>query len=94
MELIHTASRVTDLDCLEGVLPDGLGFEEKWGSEEDGGLRPPRARDHSPHPSILRTSRTTNLRQGDTIHTDHSVWLVEEDLHGASRNSSNGPTVT
>ena len=85
MEVIHTAFRVTDLDRALEFYVDGLGFEEKWGFEEDGVVHryvgPEEGSDihvfedpSNPDPVAADGS--------DSIHTDHSVCLlVEEDLY-------------
>ncbi|WP_232700770.1 VOC family protein [Halobacterium wangiae] len=86
MELIHTAFRVTDLERSKEFYLDGLGFEEKWGFEEDGVehvyLGPETGSDIHIFEDPSNDEPVTG-GGSDTIHTDHSVCLlVEEDLHG------------
>lgn len=82
MELIHTAFRVTDLDRSRAFYLEGLGFQEKWGFEEDGVTHiyvgPETGSDIHlfEDPS---NDRPVAAGGSETIHVDHSVCLLVED---------------
>lgn len=85
MELVHTAFRVTDLDRSKAFYLDGLGFEEKWGFEEDGVKHIYVGPETGSDIHLFEDpSNTKPVAAGGSegIHTDHSVCLlVEEDVH-------------
>jgi len=84
MELIHTAFRVTDLDRSKEFYLEGLGFEKKWGFEEDGVEHVYLGPETGSDIHIFEDpSNDAPVAGGgsDTIHTDQSVcFLVEENL--------------
>lgn len=86
MELIHTAFRVTDLDRSLAFYVDGLGFEEKWGFEEDGVEHRYVGPETGSDVHVFEDPSNddpVDAGGGDSIHADHSICLlVEEDLHG------------
>ena len=84
MEVIHTAFRVIDLNRSLAFYVDGLGFEEKWGFEEDGVEHIYVGPEIGSDIHIFKDpSNDEPVAAGgsDSIHTDHSVCLlVENDL--------------
>lgn len=84
MELIHSAVRVSDLERSRKFYVDGLGFEEKWGFEEDGVehayVGPETGADvHIFEDSTNDTPINAGSNTDSKIHVDHSICLLVED---------------